>query len=71
MASKDSTVFMKITYSANSILMIGFLGLTAEEVKGYDSFSTAPWLYSDKMYIVMKNLAKLSVIMLYIFLADR
>ncbi|XP_065651568.1 N-acetylneuraminate 9-O-acetyltransferase isoform X3 [Hydra vulgaris] len=52
------------------IRQINIKGLTAEEVKGYDSFSTAPWLYSEKMYIVIKNMAKLSGIMLYIFLAD-
>ena len=29
------------------------------------------WLYSDEMYIGMKSMAKLGVIMVYFFLADR
>ena len=47
------------------------IGLTVDEIENYESNSSLPWLYNEHMYQVMKALAKLAGIMLYVFLADR
>lgn len=41
------------------------------ELKRYVAKSALPWIYSDHMYAGMHAMAKLSFIVLYIFLADR
>ena len=38
---------------------------------GGQASSSLRWIYSDKMYVVMKSLAKLGMIMFYFYLADR
>lgn len=50
-------------------IVFGILALDDEEA-GYAAIANM-WLFNERLYIVIKSLAKLAAIMLYIFLADR